>query len=73
MKEYAKDVLKERIPRTHFKAIIVKKGDIDIFHSDVCGPMSATLLNVYVYYVSFINEYSCKTWIYLLKGKDKVF
>ena len=35
--------------------------------------MSATSLSGYVYYVSFIDAYSCKIWIYFLKGKDEVF
>ena len=35
--------------------------------------MSTTSLSGYVYYVSFIVDYSCKTWIYFLKVKDEVF
>ena len=35
--------------------------------------MLATSLSGYVYYVSFIDDYSRKTWIYFLKGKDEVF
>ena len=46
---------------------------MDIVHSDVCGPMSRNSLRGYVYYVSFIDDYSRKTWIYFLKGKDEVF
>ena len=46
------------------------KGILDIVHSDVCGPMTATSLSRYVYYVSFIDDYSRKTWIYFLKGKN---
>ena len=42
-------------------------------HSDVCGPMTATSLSEYVYYVSFIDDFSHKTWIYFLKGKNEVF
>ena len=35
--------------------------------------MTTTSLSEYVYYVSFINEFSRKTWIYFLKGKNEVF
>ena len=49
------------------------KGTLDIIHSDVCGPMTSTSLSRYVYYVSFIDDFSRKTWIYFLKGKNEVF
>jgi transposase InsO family protein len=49
------------------------KGVLDIVHSDVCGPMSTASLSGYVYYVSFIDDYSRKTWIYLLKAKNEAF
>ena len=35
--------------------------------------MSSISLSGYVYYVSFIDDFSCKTWIYFLKGKNEVF
>ena len=35
--------------------------------------MPSTYLSGYEYYVTFINDYSRKTWIYLLKTKDEVF
>jgi hypothetical protein len=49
------------------------KGVLDIVHLDVCGLMSTTSLSGYVYYVSFIDDYSHKTWIYLLKSNNEVF
>jgi hypothetical protein len=49
------------------------KRVLGIVHSDVCGMMSVTSLRGYVYYVSFIDDYSCKTWIYLLKENNEVF
>ena len=60
---------KNAFPRSNNKT----KRTLDIFHSDVCGSMSATSLSEYVYYVSFIDDYSCNTWIYFLKSKDEVF
>ena len=35
--------------------------------------MTTTSLSRYVYYVSFIDDFSCKTWMYFLKGKNEVF
>jgi transposase InsO family protein len=48
------------------------EGILELVHSDVCGPIASTSLSEYVYYVSFIDDYSRKTWVYLLKSKDKV-
>ena len=49
------------------------EGFLEIIHSDVCGPMSSTSISGYVYCVSFIDDYSRKTWVYFLKSKDEVF
>ena len=35
--------------------------------------MSFNSLSGYAYYVSFLDDYSRKVWIYFLKGKDEVF
>jgi hypothetical protein len=35
--------------------------------------MPSSSISRYVYYVSFIDDYSLKTWIYFLKTKDEVF
>jgi transposase InsO family protein len=49
------------------------EGALELFHSYVCGPMPSSSISGYVYYVSFIHDYSRKTWIYFLKSKDEVF
>jgi hypothetical protein len=49
------------------------KEILDLVHSDVCGPMSVASISGSMYYVSFIDDFSCKTWIYFLKTKDEVF
>ena len=60
---------KKKFPSSESKA----KGILEIIHSDVCGPMSSSSLSKYVYYVSFINDFSRKTWIYFMKNEDEVF
>jgi hypothetical protein len=49
------------------------KGILDLVHLDVFGPMLVASILGSMYYVSFINDFSCKTWIYFLKTKDEVF
>jgi hypothetical protein len=61
--------VKHSFPNSNSRA----KGFLDIVHSDVCRPMLIASLSGYVYYVSFIDDYSRKTWIDLLKEKNEVF
>jgi hypothetical protein len=49
------------------------QGDLELIHSDVCGPMSVASVQGGMYYVSFIDDFSRKTWIYFMKTKDEVF
>ena len=44
-------------------------GVLDLIHSDICGPMSSVSLTGFEYYISFIDDYSRKTWIYFLRSK----
>ena len=39
----------------------------------MCGPMFTVSLSGHEYYVSFIDDYSKKNWIYFLKDKGGVF
>jgi hypothetical protein len=49
------------------------KGILDLTHSDVFGPIPVPSLGKSVYYVSFIDDFSRKTWIYFLRKKSEVF
>jgi hypothetical protein len=49
------------------------KGILELVHSDVFGLVSVPSLGGSLYYVSFIDYFSRKTWIYLLRKKEKVF
>ena len=61
--------IKKPFPQNEHKS----KDPLDLVHSDVCGPMSVQYFSGYSYSMTFINEYSRKTWIYFLKAKSKVF
>ena len=60
---------KKTFPSSESKA----EGILEKIHSDVCNLMSSSSLSGYVCYVSFIDDFSRKTWIYFLKNKDEVF
>jgi transposase InsO family protein len=49
------------------------KGILDLIHSEFGGPMSIASVKGTSYYVTFIDEFSRKTWIYFMKTKDGVF
>jgi hypothetical protein len=49
------------------------KEILDLIHSDVYGPMPVKSLGSSPYYIIFIDDYSRKTWLYLMKTKDEVF
>jgi hypothetical protein len=49
------------------------KGILDYIHSYVWGPSPTISLGGSSYFVTFIDDYSRKVWVYLLKRKDDVF
>jgi hypothetical protein len=54
------------------KSSSVSTSPLQLIFSDVRGPASETF-GGFKYYVSFINDYSKFTWIYLLKKKSDLF
>ncbi len=46
---------------------------LEIVHIDVCGPMRTTLHGGAQYFLIFIDHFSRKTHVYLLKAKREVF
>jgi hypothetical protein len=50
-----------------------ENGFLELVHSDVFGSVIVPSLGGSLYYVSFIDYFSKKTWIYFLRNKSKVF
>jgi transposase InsO family protein len=44
---------------------------LEIVHSDVCGPMRTTSSGGARYFVTYIDDFSRKVWVYLLKSKGE--
>ena len=45
---------------------------LKLVHSDVCGPLKVKSFSGALYFVTFIDDYSRKLWVYALKSKDQV-
>ena len=56
----------------YYKSNNVSAAPLVLIHSDVWGPAPESI-GRHTYYVSFIDDYSRYTWIYLLKRKSDVF
>lgn len=49
------------------------KGLLELIHSDVCGPIEVKSLGGACYFVTFIDDFSRKVFVYLMKNKSDVF
>jgi hypothetical protein len=47
-----------------------EKGILELVHNDLFGSVLVPSLGGTMYYVSFIDDFSRKTWIYFLRNKS---
>ena len=48
-------------------------GLLDLIHTDVCGPMSMHARGGFIYFITFIDDYSQYEYLYLMRYKSKTF
>jgi hypothetical protein len=48
------------------------KQRLELIHSDLCGPMSEASWGGARYFITFTDDFSCKTFVYFLQSKDQV-
>lgn len=62
-------------PRNSFKShLLVRSSSVlEVVHSDICGPFEVTSLGGNKYFISFVDKYNRRFWVYLIKFKDEVF
>jgi len=46
---------------------------LQLVHSDLCGPHPVLSFSGYTYFLTFIDDFSRRTWVYFLKLKSEVF
>ena len=46
---------------------------LEIVHSNICGPMQTSSMGGCNYLLTFIDDYTIKTWEYFLKHKSDAF
>ena len=46
---------------------------LDLAHSNVWGPVPVSARGGVKYFITFIDDYSRKVWLYLIKEKSEVF
>ena len=46
---------------------------LELVHTDVCGPMSTQAKGGYEYFITFIDDYSRYSYMYLMKWKPEAF
>jgi len=49
------------------------QAPLEIIHTNLCGKMKTPSLHNGYYFLTFIDDFTKKTWIYLLKTKDEAF
>ena len=61
-------------PRNSFKSEVPirSKRKLEVIYSDVCGPFEVKSLGGNNYFVLFIDEFTRKMWIYLIKHQSEV-
>jgi len=61
--------------RTSFqnKAEYWAKQPLELIHTDICRPITSASFSSQRYFISFIDDFSQKTWVYLLREKSETF
>ena len=54
-------------------AIHNTEGILDYIHTDVWGPTKMSSLGGKHYFVTFVDDFSRRVWVYTLKSKEEVF
>eukprot|EP01018_Ginkgo_biloba_P017412 Gb_00311 [translate_table: standard] len=60
---------RDSFPVSKFKA----REPLELVHIDLCGPMRTLSMGKPRYFITFIDDYTRKAWVYFLKEKSEAF
>ena len=49
------------------------RAPLELMHSDLVGPMKTTSIGGSIYFMTFIDDFNRRTWMYFLKRKSEAF
>lgn len=69
------DCLNGKQTRLPFPAHTVWRASkpLELIHSDICGPITPISTGKKQYFISFIDDFSRKAWVYFLTMKSEAF
>ncbi|KAH9652997.1 hypothetical protein KPL70_027263 [Citrus sinensis] len=71
---FCEDCVLGKSTRTSFKSSVhTTRSILDYIHSDLWGPAQVVSLRGARYFLSIIDDFSRRVWIYVLKSKEQVF
>ena len=64
-----------KLHRVHLSPRVNKRASasFELIHYDVWGPCSVISPSGFKYFVTFVDDFSCVTWLYLMKSRSKLF
>ena len=77
--DYEGKICEECVLSKHVRTSFPKKVEywakqpLELIHTDICGPITPESFSGKRYFITFINDFSRKTWVYFLKEKSEAF
>jgi hypothetical protein len=69
--EQYRECIKEKYTKKIKKDAKQSTGILQIIHTDICGPFSIKSVDGYDSFITFIDDYSCFDYIYLIKERTE--
>ena len=68
------DCITGKLHRDNFPSSTSRaKEQLELVHTDLCGPMQTQSIGGIFYFLTFIDDFSKKTWIYFIGYKSETF